>query len=78
MKDAKEIQEWRIVLMRLTKRESGRRTISELSKSSGCKSEQQDSVSSLARSFLETWTIFKLKLARSRSHLAWCLFSFWA
>ena len=31
MEDAEEIQEWRVMLMRLMKRESGRRTVFELS-----------------------------------------------
>ena len=33
MEDAEEIQEWRVMLMRLMKRESGRRTVFELSES---------------------------------------------
>ena len=69
MEDAEEIWEWRTVSMRLTKRDLGRRTISELFESFGCKSEWKDSMSSLARSLLGTWTIFRSKLARSRSHL---------
>ena len=66
------------MLMRLTKRELGRRTVFELSELSGYRSKWQDSASGLARSFLGIWTIFKSKSARSRSHLAWHLFSFWA
>ena len=64
--------------MRLTKREPGRRTVSELSELSGCRSKQWDSASGPARSFPGIWTIFKSKSARSRSHLAWHQFSFWA
>ena len=50
VEDAEEMQEWRMVSIRLTKRESGRRTVSELLESSGYRSEQQDSVSGPARS----------------------------
>ena len=78
MEDAEEMQEWRTVLIRLTKRESGRRTVSELSELSRCRSEQQDSVLGPARSFPQMWMIFKSKSARSRSYLAWHLFSVWA
>ena len=40
--------------MRLKERESGRRTVSELSESFGCKSKQWNSASGLARHFLGT------------------------
>ena len=39
MEDAEEMQEWRMMSMRLIKRKSGRRTVSELSESSGYRSE---------------------------------------
>ena len=39
MEDVEEMQKWRTVSMRLTKRDSGRRTVLELSESSGCRSE---------------------------------------
>ena len=74
MVDAEEMQECRTVLMRLTKRESGSRVVS--SDSLEWRSERRNKVSGPARSLPGIWTIFRLKSARSRSHLACHLFSF--
>ena len=59
-----------LVSMRLTNRESGRRTVDELSELSGWRLGRQERASRPARRCPETWMIFKSKSVRSSNHQA--------